>query len=83
MLRHGSHAPQFLLETLNLAVAGRIAGIVICAGGVCRFFDWKFFASPISVVAGVGVSSAMGLFFGFQPTYRARRLDPIVVLQEK
>ncbi len=75
---------QFLLEALILSAGGGIVGIALGTGGaygVCRFFEWEFMVSPISVAAGVGVSSAMGLFFGFQPAYQASRLDPIVALQ--
>ena len=75
---------QFLIEALMLTVGGGIIGIVLGVGatyGLCRFFVWEFFASPMSIVAGVGVSSAIGIFFGFQPAYQASRLDPIVALQ--
>ena len=74
---------QFLLEALILTARGGVAGIAIGTGaayGFCRFFEWEFLASPTAVAAGLGVSSAMGLFFGFQPAYQASRLDPIVAL---
>ena len=71
-------------EFLKTSAGGGIVGIALGTGGaygVCRFFEWEFMVSPISVAAGVGVSSAMGLFFGFQPAYQASRLDPIIALQ--
>ena len=48
--------------------------------GICRFTDWDFFISPVSVIAGTGVSTIAGIFFGFQLAYQAARLDPIVAL---
>ena len=61
-----------------------LAGIVVGCGatyGVCRFTGWEFFLLPTSIAIGVGVSSVVGVFFGFQPAYQASRLDPIVALQ--
>ena len=75
---------QFLAEALILTLAGGIAGVAVGVGaayGICVMNEWKFFVSPSSIVAGVGVSTAAGLFFGFQPAYQASRLDPIVALQ--
>ena len=76
---------QFLTEALILTLAGGAAGVLVGSGaayGICRFFEWGFFVSPTSIIiAGVGVSSVVGIFFGFQPAYQASRLDPIVALQ--
>ncbi len=80
----GNIQTQFLLEALILTLSGGIVGILLGNGatwGLCDYFEWEFFASPTSVVVGVGVSSAIGLFFGFQPAWQASRLDPIVALQ--
>ena len=75
---------QFLIEALILTLGGGIAGVVVGTGaayGISRVFEWEFFVSPTSIVAGVGVSTAVGIFFGFQPAYQASRLDPIVALE--
>ncbi len=81
----GDIQSQFLVEALILTMGGGVVGILIGTGatyGLCRFFfEWDFFVSPTSIAAGVGVSSAIGLFFGFQPAYQASRLDPIIALQ--
>lgn len=75
---------QFLIEALVLTLGGGIAGVVVGTGavyGICHFFEWEFFLSVTSIVAGVGISSLAGLLFGFQPAYQASRLDPIIALQ--
>ena len=75
---------QFLIEALILTLGVGIAGVAVGTGatyGVSQIFEWDFVISPTSIVAGVGVSTAAGIFFGFQPAYHASRLDPIVALQ--
>lgn len=82
---------QLGLMTLLLGAVGSISlivgGIVGTAFGtvatwaICRFTEWEFFVSELSIVVGLGVSSAVGIFFGYQPAHQAARLDPIVALQ--
>ena len=75
---------QFLTEALILTLSGGIAGVAVGCGaayGICNSFEWEFFFSPTPIAVGVGVSSIIGVFFGFQPAYQASRLDPIVALQ--
>jgi len=33
-----------------------------------------------AILLGVGVSSSVGIFFGFYPAYKAAKLDPITAL---
>ena len=75
---------QFLIESVILTVAGGIAGTAFGTAAVwaiCQFTEWEFFVSELSVATGLGVASAVGVFFGYQPAYQASRLDPIVALQ--
>ena len=75
---------QFLMESVILTVAGGIMGTAfgtVATLGICRFTEWAFFVSELSIVVGLGVSSVVGIFFGYQPAYQASRLDPIVALQ--
>ncbi len=75
---------QFLIESVILTLAGGLVGLAAGSGatwGICNYTDWEFFVSALSVIVGLGVSSAVGLFFGLQPAHQASRLDPIVALQ--
>ena len=75
---------QFLIESVMLTLGGGVAGTVLGSAvtwGICRYTGWEFFVSALSVCVGLGVSSAVGIFFGFQPAWQAARVDPIVALQ--
>lgn len=75
---------QFLVEAVILTVGGGLIGIlvgVVATYGICRFTEWEFYLSSSAVLAGFGVSTVIGIFFGFQPAWQASRLDPIVALQ--
>jgi putative ABC transport system permease protein len=75
---------QFLIEAVIVSAAGGILGILIGAGGVSligMLSPLKPVVSPIAVFVSVGVSGAIGLFFGVVPAQRAAQLDPIVALR--
>jgi putative ABC transport system permease protein len=76
---------QFLIEAAALTGMGGVAGIIF--GWLISLLARLVFTSiPASVpmwaaVLGVGVSVAVGLFFGLWPANKAARLDPVVALR--
>ena len=76
---------QFLLEAVLLTVSGGIIGIL--AGSSVAFLVRLLLPTvPASisllwVILGVGMSVAVGIFFGYYPANRAANLDPIVCLR--
>ena len=75
---------QFLTESVILTLAGGVLGTgfgIAAVRVICGFTEWEFFVSELSIVVGLGVSSAVGIFFGYQPAHQAARVDPIVALQ--
>jgi putative ABC transport system permease protein len=75
---------QFLMEAVMLTVLGGAAGIVLGSGVaalVRAASGLPTFVSPGSVVAGLVVSTGVGIFCGLYPAMRASRLDPVEALR--
>lgn len=75
---------QFLVESLVLCLLGGLIGLVIGVGAsyfISMHNGWEFVVSTAAVVLGVGVSTGVGLFFGYYPARQASMLDPIVALR--
>jgi putative ABC transport system permease protein len=77
---------QFLMEAIVLALAGGLVGATLGAGGIFGFAaatGWSMRVDPASLMLALGVSSAIGIVFGFFPARRAARLDPVQALQRE
>jgi len=82
--RRGDIRGQFLIESLILSMVGGLFGILVGVGAsrlIAHFAKWQFSLSLGAILLGVGVSSAVGIFFGFYPARQASLLDPIVALK--
>ncbi len=75
---------QFLVESSMLSAAGGLIGVTtawLVAVAVRNFTPVPMSVPLTSVVVAVGLSAAVGLFFGIYPARRAARLDPIEALR--
>ena len=75
---------QFLIEAVTLSLLGGLIG-VLCGVGASHLLgvvaNFKAIVSTGSILLAFGVSSVIGIFFGFYPAHKAAALDPIVALR--
>jgi putative ABC transport system permease protein len=77
---------QVLTESITLSTFGGIVGIVLGFGfamAIAAATPLPAVLEPWSVVLGVGITAAVGLFFGAYPASRAAALDPIEALRRE
>jgi len=77
---------QFLVESAVLSAIGGLIGVVaayLLTVIVNATTPLPMSMPLVSVVVGVGLSAAVGLFFGIYPARQASRLDPIVALHQE
>jgi putative ABC transport system permease protein len=75
---------QFLVEALFLCVLGGLIGVAVGYGSaemMTRVAEWDTAVAPRAVLAAIGFSAGVGLFFGIWPARRAASLDPIDALR--
>jgi len=75
---------QFIIEAIIVSVIGGLAGTGIGIGGLSLVSSLGIIdasTSLSSIFMTVGISGAIGLFFGVFPARRAAQLDPIVALR--
>ncbi|MCK5127439.1 MAG: ABC transporter permease [candidate division Zixibacteria bacterium] len=75
---------QFLIEAVMICLIGCIIGVGAGLGlakGISTYADWRTIISYFSIFLAVGVSTAVGLVFGFFPAKKAAALDVIESLR--
>jgi putative ABC transport system permease protein len=76
---------QFLLEASSLTVLGGIIGIIfstLVTLLVAALVPALPSSTPLwAIASGLGVSIAVGVFFGTWPAIKAARLDPVEALR--
>jgi putative ABC transport system permease protein len=75
---------QFLIESATVALAGGVLGVMggmIVAQIVTLLLGFPSSIAVWSVLTGLLMSTAVGLFFGIYPAKQAAILDPIVALR--
>jgi putative ABC transport system permease protein len=77
---------QFLVEAAVLSGLGGLLGLA-AAVGLAKLVDSATLmpasVEPWSVFLALGVSIAVGVFFGFYPASKAAKMDPIVALRHE
>jgi len=75
---------QFLLETIMITLAGGIIGVVLGMGAsyiLSQSMGLLFTLSLPSILLAFGVSTAIGILFGWYPAQKAANLQPIEALR--
>jgi putative ABC transport system permease protein len=75
---------QFLLEGILLTLLGGVGGVVLGVAAshlTARSLDWPSVVSLRTIAVGLGISTSVGLIFGYYPAFLASRLDPIEALR--
>ncbi|KND18391.1 macrolide transporter [Pannonibacter phragmitetus] len=75
---------QFLIEAVTVCIIGGLAGIAtaLSFGALFPLFtsDFALIFSNASIAYAFGISTLIGIVFGFLPARNASRLDPVAAL---
>jgi putative ABC transport system permease protein len=77
---------QFLIEAIVLTLVGGIIGMtlgIMLSFLVSGLINIPFVVSLTAILLAVGVSSAVGVIFGYYPAQRAAKLSPIDALRHE
>ncbi|MBU4482366.1 ABC transporter permease [Patescibacteria group bacterium] len=80
---------QFLIESIIVTLLGGVIGIIlgaIISGGIAAIaaylgYKWGFVITIPSVLLGIGVSGLVGIIFGWYPSRKASKLEPVEALR--
>jgi len=75
---------QFLIESATMSLAGGVIGVVIgisLAKVITLAISFPSEVEIWSILVSLFVSTAVGLFFGVYPAFKASELDPIAALR--
>lgn len=75
---------QFIIEAVVICLVGGALGIMLGTGlgaVACSFMGYSAKADVESIILVVGISMAIGVFFGYYPANKASKLDPIEALR--
>jgi putative ABC transport system permease protein len=75
---------QFMVESVMQCIFGGLAGVTLgflVALGLRTYTPFPASVQTWVAILGVFLSSAVGLFFGIYPAFRASQLDPVVALR--
>ncbi len=82
--RKNTIVAQFLVEAVILTIAGGVFGMILGIGVsfvIASLIQLPFVLSISSVILAMGVSSGIGILFGWYPARQASRLSPIEALR--
>lgn len=71
---------EFLSESVILALAGGIIGLIIVFGGTYIFnsiFDFKISLTVGNIINGLFISVAIGIVSGIMPSWKAAQMNPV------
>ncbi len=75
---------QFLLESVVLSGCGGAIGIgvgIVASRLITHFMGWPVIVPPVWILISFGISTLVGIFFGYYPARKAAQLDPIEALR--
>ena len=75
---------QFLLESITLSVVGGLVGVLIgliAAVAIARAAHWSTAVPFFAIVLSFGISTSVGVFFGYYPAREASRVPPLASLR--
>lgn len=81
---NGEIRMQFIVEAVVICLVGGLIGIIcgVALGAAgAAYLNFPAQASVTSILISVGVSCAIGIFFGYYPANKAAKLDPIDALR--